>query len=339
MKVAAIIPCYRVRSQAADVVAGALQQVDHVFLVDDRCPEGTADLIEATFPNSRVTVLRHDENKGVGGATITGYKAALNAGYDVLVKIDGDGQMDLDYLSSLVQPIVDQEADYTKGNRFYRKRFLKRMPVVRLLGNSMLSMLNKASSGYWNLMDPTNGYTALSSVAAREIEWWKVANGYFFESDLLFRLNITRAVVHDVPIPAKYGQENSNLSVFKAIPRFLVGHMRNMMVRYFYNYLLRDFSVGTVHSLLGGALFLFGVIFGVHAWSESVRTGQNASVGTVMFATLPIILGFQLLLAALSFDIANVPTKPLQRILPRPTDRKSLPPEESKAKTGLKETA
>jgi hypothetical protein len=244
--------------------------------------------------------------------------------------------MDLDYLPALVQPVVAGEADYTKGNRFYRKRFLQRMPVVRLLGNSMLSMLNKASSGYWNLMDPTNGYTALSRVAAREIEWWKVANGYFFESDLLFRLNIARAVVQDVPIPAKYGQENSSLSVYKAIPRFLLGHVRNVLRRYFYNYLLRDFSVGTVHSLLGAALFLFGVIFGIFAWSRSFETGQNATVGTVMLATLPIILGFQLLLAALSFDIANIPTRPLQRILVPPAENEPVAAVKTKR---LKESA
>lgn len=339
MRIAAIIPCYRVRGQAAEVVAEALAQVDHVFVVDDCCPEATGDLIEAAFAHSRVTVLRHARNKGVGGATITGYKAALEAGYDILVKIDGDGQMDLDFLPALLEPIISAEADYTKGNRFYRKRDLKRMPVVRLLGNSLLSMLNKASSGYWNLMDPTNGYTALSRVAAREIEWWKVANGYFFESDLLFRLNIVRAVVQDVPMPARYDQENSSLSVYGAIPRFLFGHLKNVVRRYFYNYLMRDFSVGTVQSLLGSILFLFGVIFGAYAWSRSIETGDNATVGTVMLATLPIILGFQLLLGALSFDVANVPVRPLQRILRRPAERKRIPAAAAKPKRRLKESA
>jgi hypothetical protein len=275
----------------------------------------------------------------VGGATITGYRAALKEDYDVLVKIDGDGQMDLDYLSALVQPVVAGEADYTKGNRFYRKRYLKRMPKVRLLGNSMLSMMNKLSSGYWYLMDPTNGYTALSSVAAREIEWWKVSRGYFFESDLLFRLNISRAVVQDIPIPAKYGEENSSLSILGAIPRFFFGHLKNLAKRYFYNYLLRDFSVGTVQSLLGGALFLFGLIFGSIEWYRSFQTGENATVGTVMLATLPIILGFQLLLAALSFDIASVPTRPLQRILVRPAERSPAVSSTAKPARKLKESA
>jgi dolichol-phosphate mannosyltransferase len=315
MNLAGIIPCYRVRCHAVDVVAGALQRLDHVFVVDDMCPEGTGDLIADTFPSDRVTVLRHSVNKGVGGATVTGYQAALDAGYDVLVKIDGDGQMNLAYLPALVQPIILGEADYTKGNRFFRRPYLAHMPLVRLFGNSLLSILTKASTGYWNLMDPTNGYTALHKTAAREIEWPKVAEGYFFESDILFRLNIARAVVKDVPIPAHYGDEDSSLKISRIVGSFFRGHVRNFAKRFGYNYLIRDFSVGTIQTLGGAILLLFGLTFGLIKWFQSAASDQNTPVGTVMLATLPIILGFQLLLAALSFDIANVPNRPLQRIL------------------------
>jgi glycosyltransferase involved in cell wall biosynthesis len=314
-KLAAVIPCYKVANHVLDVVSGALQQLDHVFVVDDACPEGSGDLVASAFPDERVTVLRHKENRGVGAATVTGYRAALKAGYDVLVKIDGDGQMDLDYLPALLQPILSAEADYTKGNRFYRKRDLKRMPLTRIFGNSMLSVLSKGSTGYWNVMDPTNGFTALSRIAAQEIEWSKVSQRYFFESDLLFRLNIARAVVQDVPIPSRYGDENSNLRVVPAMPIFLLGHVRNFVKRFFYSYLVRDFSIGTVQSIGGGILFLFGVIFGAITWLQSAQSGQDTPIGTVMVAALPIILGFQLLLGALSFDIASGPTRPLQRIL------------------------
>jgi dolichol-phosphate mannosyltransferase len=324
MKTAAIIPCYRVRDHAVEVVAGALDQLDHVFVVDDCCPEQTGDLIAEAFAGEHVTVLRHDKNLGVGGATVTGYKAALEAGYDVLVKIDGDGQMDLAYLPALLEPILSAQADYTKGNRFYRKRDLKRMPIVRLLGNSMLSVMNKVSSGYWNVMDPTNGYTALSRVAAREIELRKVSQRYFFESDLLFRLNIARAVVQDVPIPARYGAENSNLRLINTIIPFLAGHARNFVKRFGYSYLVRDFNIGTLHAVSGAILFGFGVTFGAIAWFNSAASGQDTPVGTVMIATLPIILGFQLLLAALSFDMANVPSRPLQRILYVPAEPRRI---------------
>jgi dolichol-phosphate mannosyltransferase len=322
LKLAAIIPCYRVSRHAVRVVTEALEKLDHVFVVDDHCPEGTGDIIARTFPDDRVTVLRHSANRGVGAAMETGYLAALKAGYDILVKIDGDGQMDLAYLSALVQPIILGEADYTKGNRFYRRQYLAHMPRVRLLGNSVLSLLTKASTGYWNLMDPTNGYTALHAAAAREIDWTKVAKGYFFESDILFRLNIARAVVKDVPIPARYGNENSNLKINMVIGSFFRGHLRNFIKRFIYSYLIRDFSVGTIQTLGGAILLLFGLLFGGITWFQNAASDQNTPVGTVMLATLPIIIGFQLLLAALSFDIANIPTRPLQRILiPPPTRR------------------
>ena len=315
MKLAAVIPCFKVKDHIVGVVQGALDRVDHVFVVDDRCPEASGKLVKATFPHERVTVLFHAENQGVGGATVTGYKAALDAGYDVFIKIDGDGQMDPGYIPELVLPILAMEADYTKGNRFYRREFLDRMPLIRMLGNSALSLITKISSGYWNVMDPTNGYTALHAVAAREIELDKVARRYFFESDMLFRLNIARAVVKDVPMPAIYGAEESNLRIKAILLEFMGKNITNFGKRFVYNYIVRDISVGTVQAVIGLALFLFGVIFGVVAWVESAAAARSTPVGTVMIATLPIILGFQLLLGALTFDIANVPTRPIQRIL------------------------
>jgi glycosyltransferase involved in cell wall biosynthesis len=318
MRLAAVIPCFRVRRHIVAVIEGVLPHVDHAFVVDDRCPEGTAELVESTFPPDRVTVLRHRKNRGVGGATMTGYDAAFAAGYDIAVKIDGDGQMDPAYVQDLVQPILAREADYTKGNRFYQREHAARMPAVRLFGNSVLSFMTKVSTGYWNVMDPTNGFTAIHFVAAREVDMAKVDRRYFFESDILFRLSIARAVVMDVPMPAIYGLETSNLSIGSVLLEFPFKHARNLFKRFAYNYLIRDFSVGTVQLLAGLALTAFGIAFGAITWFRNASLGQNTPVGTVILATLPIILGFQLLLAALSFDIGNMPTRPLQKIL-RPT--------------------
>ena len=319
MKLAAVIPCFRVRRHIVAVVESVLLHVDHVFIVDDCCPELTADLVEATFPSSQVTILRHRENQGVGGATLTGYDAAFAAGYEVAIKVDGDGQMDAGYIPDLVQPILAREADYSKGNRFYHREHVARMPNVRMFGNSVLSLMTKVSSGYWNIMDPTNGFTAIHVVAAQEIDLTKVDRRYFFESDMLFRLNIARAVVTDVPMPAIYGMETSNLSIGKVLVEFPAKHARNFFKRFAYNYLIRDFSVGTIQFLAGVAFSVFGVTFGAVNWARSASADRDTPVGTVILATLPIILGFQLLLAALSFDIANIPSRPIQRILrPRP---------------------
>lgn len=315
MKVAAVIPCYRVRRHITAVVEGVAANVDHVFVVDDCCPEHTGDLVTATFPPEHITVLRHPENQGVGGATVTGYRAALEAGYDIVIKIDGDGQMDPAYIPELVQPILSMDADYAKGNRFYHREHIKQMPKLRLFGNAVLSLVTKASSGYWNIMDPTNGYTAIHAIVARQIDLAKVDRRYFFESDMLFRLNVARAVVRDVPMPASYDTEESNLPILSVILEFPFKHTRNLCKRFLYNYLIRDVSVGTIQVLAGIPLVVFGVVFGAVKWIENAAAGRDTPVGPVMIATLPIILGFQLLLSALMFDVGNVPTEPLQRIL------------------------
>jgi hypothetical protein len=223
--------------------------------------------------------------------------------------------MDPSYVPDLVQPILAREADYTKGNRFYQREHAATMPTLRMFGNSVLSLMTKASSGYWNVTDPTNGFTAIHSVAAQEVDLAKVDRRYFFESDLLFRLNIARAVVKDVPMPAIYGLETSNLPIGYVLLEFPVKHVRNLFKRFAYNYLVRDFSVGTIQALAGLVLTLFGVVFGATSWIRNAAADRDTPVGTVILATLPIILGFQLLLAALSFDIANIPSRPIQKIL------------------------
>ena len=315
MKLAAVIPCFRVRRHIVSVVEGVLPHVDHVFVVDDCCPERTADLVMAMFPSDRVTVLRHRTNRGVGGATVTGYSAAFAAGYEIAIKLDGDGQMDPGYIRDLVQPILAKEADYTKGNRFYQREHVAKMPTIRMFGNSVLSLMTKVSSGYWNVMDPTNGFTAIHAVAAGEVDLAKVDRRYFFESDILFRLNIARAVVMDVPMPAIYGLETSNLPIGSVLLEFPFKHIRNFFKRFAYNYLVRDFSVGTIQALAGLVLTVFGVTFGAISWARNAAAERDTPVGTVILATLPIILGFQLLLAALSFDIGNMPSRPIQKIL------------------------
>ncbi len=314
---AIIIPCYRVSDSIVDVVRGALPFAAAVYCVDDACPEESGKRIAAEFDDARVRVLFNEKNLGVGGAVKAGYRAALADGFDLMVKLDGDGQMDPDQILDLIHPISEKLSDYCKGNRFYELEYLRGMPTMRLLGNSLLSALSKLSSGYWQIVDPTNGFTAISSAALKLIPLDKVQNGYFFESDLLFRLNLARAVVTDVPMPARYGNEVSNLRIGKIVFPFLLGHMRNLGKRIFYSYFLRDFSIASVQLVLGTLLFFFGLFTGIDAWVTSVNSGITASAGTVMLAGLPVILGFQLLLSFLNYDIRNQPTMPLSRLARR----------------------
>lgn len=317
LKIAVIIPCYRVSKFILQVLGSIGHEVDSIFVVDDCCPENSGVLVERYCTDERVSIIRHAENQGVGGAMLSGYKAALEAGCHVMVKLDGDGQMDPSLISKFVLPIERGEADYTKGNRFFDLEKIQTMPAVRLFGNAILSFLTKFSSGYYHVFDPTNGYTALSASAARFLPFDKISKRYFFESDMLFRLNTVRAVVVDVPMDAVYGDEVSNLHVRKIILPFLKGHLKNFTKRIFYNYFLRGFSIGTLELLTGLFFLCFGFFYGIYAWRAAAIMESYASSGQVMIAGLPIILGVQLILSFFNYDIESVPDKPLTRLFGR----------------------
>jgi glycosyltransferase involved in cell wall biosynthesis len=311
--VAVVIPCYRVSAQVQGVIGRIGPEVTRIFVVDDACPENTGDSVQAQCRDARVAVIRHAQNLGVGGAMVTGYRAALEAGAEIVVKIDGDGQMDPALIPRFVKALVQGQADYTKGNRFYDLESLRAMPRVRLLGNAILSLVNKISSGYWDVMDPTNGYTAIHRTVLSHLPLAKLDRGYFFESDMLLRLYTLRAVVRDVPMAAHYGDEMSNLRVGRVLFTFPLKYLRATCKRIFYSYFLRDFNAGTLQLLgaivIGGA----GTIYGIAKWALSIRSGIAATSGEVMIAALPVLVGVQFLLGALQFDIQNVPREPLQQ--------------------------
>jgi glycosyltransferase involved in cell wall biosynthesis len=312
---AAVIPCYRVKRHIAGVLAAMPDAVDRVYVVDDACPEGSGSAVEAATRDPRVRVLRHERNQGVGGATITGYRAALADGASVVVRLDGDGQMDPALIPRLVRPILDGEADYAKGNRFFDLEGLRAMPRLRLAGNSILSFASKLSSGYWNVFDPTNGFTAIHAAVLRQLPLDKLSRGWFFESDLLFRLGTIRAVVCDVPISARYGDEESSLRIRHVLGEFAWKHLANTAKRLFYSYYLRNFNIASIEIVLGVALLGFGSWVGITRWIEGSLANTPATSGTVMLAALPILVGIQLVLAFLSYDLQNVPRDPIHRRL------------------------
>jgi glycosyltransferase involved in cell wall biosynthesis len=314
-RVAVVVPAHRVKAHVRAVLAGIGPEVAAIYVVDDACPEGSGDAVEASVRDPRVRVLRHERNQGVGGATLTGYRQALADGCDVIVKLDGDGQMDPALVPDLVRPILDDEADYVKGNRFFDLEGLRPMPTVRLIGNALLSFVAKLSTGYWDLFDPTNGFTAIDARVAAVLPFDKLARGYFFESDVLFRLGTLRAVVRDVPMPARYGSEESGLAPARVVPEFLRKHTTNTAKRIFYGYFLRNFSIASLELLLGPVFLLLGGAVGAVGWARSLAAGQFASSGTVMLAALPILVGVQLLLAFFGYDMQNVPREPLRRRL------------------------
>jgi glycosyltransferase involved in cell wall biosynthesis len=313
IRIAVVIPCYRVVDHIREVVQDIGPEVDRIYCIDDKCPDGSGEFIRSTISDKRVTVIFHEANQGVGGATATGYKAALADGAEVVVKLDGDGQMDAGLIGAFVSPILEGNADYTKGNRFFRLEDVRMMPRLRLFGNAVLSFFSKFSTGYWNIFDPTNGYTAIHSQTLKNLPLDEISRDYFFESDMLFRLNTLGAVVIDVPMAARYGKEASNLRIRNVAFLFFMKHTTNFAKRIFYNYYLRDFNVASIELLLGTVLLTFGAGFGLNRWMESAASGVPATAGTVMLAAFPALAGLQLLLGFLNFDIQNTPSFPLQK--------------------------
>ncbi|WP_454723587.1 MULTISPECIES: glycosyltransferase family 2 protein [Cupriavidus] len=313
MKIAVVIPSYKVRNSILNVISEIGDEVQRIYVVDDCCPDESGKFVEENCGDGRVVVLRNRCNQGVGGAVMTGYKAAISEGMEIVVKVDGDGQMDPRLISDFVSPIISGEADYTKGNRFFDLEGIRGMPAIRLFGNAVLSFMAKFSSGYWNLFDPTNGFTAMHVDIARRLPFDKISERYFFETDVLFRLNILSAVVVDIPMDAKYGDEVSNLKISRILGEFLFKHARNFCKRVFYNYYLRDMSLASIEMPIGMILVLFGSIYGAKNWIASIGSGVPTPAGTVMFAALPVILGVQLLLSFIGHDIASVPKRPIHR--------------------------
>lgn len=324
--IAVVIPAYKASRTITDVIAQIGPEVCLIVVVDDCCPDGTAQVVES-ISDQRLMLVRNETNLGVGGAFLSGMQEALERDADIIVKIDADNQMDPRLLPALVAMISAGRADYVKGNRFHFLSNAAHMPVSRLTGNLLLSFLTKLSSGYWNIMDPTNGFIAIHADVARELRPERIAKRFFFESDMLFHLGLAGARVMDFPMRAVYAGEISNLHISKVIGPFLGGHLRNFCRRIAYRYFIRDFSVASIEVVAGSALFLFGLLFGSYHWISSLPTGHETPPGTIVLAAVSLLIGFQLLLAFLSYDISATPRDAIHPMLGR--SRETQPFEKS----------
>jgi dolichol-phosphate mannosyltransferase len=301
-----VLPAHDEAGHVGAVIRTLPAWVDHVYVVDDMSGDDTADAARAVG-DPRVTVITHERNTGVGGAMVTGYRAGLADGCDVIVKMDADGQMHPGDMELLVDPVVRGLADYAKGNRFYMVGGVKGMPAERKLGSAVLTFMTKAASGYWHMFDAQCGYTAVRSNYLEMIELDRVASDYFFENDMLIRMNAVGARVVDVPAATIYGDEVSDVRIGRVALTFPWRLLRGWARRVIRKYLVTDF--GAVGLLLCAAapLGVFGVVFGAARWAHSITTGQPASTGTVMIAVLPLIVGIQLAVQAFAMEVAESP--------------------------------
>jgi dolichol-phosphate mannosyltransferase len=300
-----VIPAYKVSRHIVEVVESLGSEVNKIIVIDDACPETTGNLLLNESIDPRLEVIQHIVNKGVGGAVKTGYKRALELGYEVIVKIDGDGQMDSSKLLELIDPLIEGKSDYTKGNRFFEIDAVQQMPKIRILGNMGLTFMNKFSSGLWHIFDPNNGFTAIRASTLSELNLEKIDDGYFFESDMLFRLNLIQARVSDVPMPSIYGQESSNLRIKKVLYEFPLKHFRNYLKRIAYTYYLRDFNLASIELPMGLMLSGFGLTLGMYSWIHGIVTVTPTETGTLVLVAMSFLAGLQLVLAFLSYDTRN----------------------------------
>ena len=306
VRVSVVLPAYRAERTVAQVIAGLPREIERIIVVDDGSPDGTAESVR-NVDDARVRLVHHATNRGVGAAMKTGYLEALKEPCDVVVKVDADGQMDPDFLPDLVRPLLTGEAGYAKGNRLWSLSAARPMPFPRLLGNLFLSMATKAVSGYWNVLDPTNGFTAIRTDVLSRLDLRHIEDGYFFETSMLVELHLLRAPVRDVLMPARY--ESATKSSLRLLPTAFEFPLRlcfALLRRLALEYLLLDFRPATILGSLGSLLTLFGAAFGGYHWYLGEVTGQNSLPGTVMVAAVPFIVGLQLLLQALLLDIGEV---------------------------------
>lgn len=300
-KIAVAIPCYKVEQHLQQVIAGLPPFIDSILLVDDCSPDGTPALVDRLADGSRIVAIHHPQNKGVGGAMKTAFRKAMEMEADVVVKLDGDGQMDASYIAPLVEAL--EGADFAKGNRLFNRQMLRRMPAIRRIGNMGVGFMVKAASGYWNVSDPVNGFFAIRTKTLRQMDLDRVADRYFFESSMLIEMHYTGAHISEVNMPAIYGDEHSNLSVGKTFfsfpPRLIAAWLRRLHLSYF----VYDFNICSLYILVGLPSFLFGLIFGLCEWIHYASISSPSPTGTIMVAVLTFILGFQMLLSAAQYDI------------------------------------
>jgi len=315
-----VIPCFKVETKINDVLTSLPDWIEGVVIVDDQCPNKSGDTAslywaENKINDDRLEVIKHCKNLGVGGAVLTGYKKAIESGAKIIIKIDGDDQMDMRFIPALIIPITSGTADYTKGNRFSSIAHVEGMPPLRVFGNSVLSLINKISSGYWNLFDPTNGFTAIHARVATELLERRIEHRYFFESDLLYHLGVLRAVVKDVPMPSRYADEDSNLKITSIIFPFLGFHFRNFCKRLAGQYIVRDFSIASLETFFGIIAILIGAFIGADWFLSRESADIAASPGIVVGTVAPFIVGIQLLLSALNYDVMSIPREPIHPML------------------------
>jgi glycosyltransferase involved in cell wall biosynthesis len=302
--VAVVVPAYREQALIGATLGGIPGFVDRVYVVDDASPDGTGERARS-FGDSRVVVIGHERNQGVGAAILTGYERALEDGIDVTCVMAGDNQMDPADLETLARPVARGEVDYAKANRLFTGEAWRVIPRHRYIGNAILSLLTKVASGYWHVADSQSGYTAISHTMLAQLDRDRIYRGYGFPNDMLVHLNVWNARVRDFPARPVYGVgERSGLKIRSVVPRISWLLLKGFLWRLREKYVIRDFHPLVFFYTLGFIMTAAGLLLGIA--ETALRIAGNAvSVGTVVLVALLLIAGSQFTLFAMWFDMES----------------------------------
>ena len=299
-KVAVVVPAYNVEHLVTKVIETMPKFVDKIIVVDDASRDKTTEVVKK-MNNKKVYLVRHDKNQGVGAAIATGYKIARNMEFDVTVVMAGDAQMDPKDLPAILNPVIKEEADYSKGNRLFDGQLWEKMPKIRIYGNAMLSMLTKIASGYWHIADSPSGYTAINLRALKTINWDNIFPRYGVPSDILVKLNVYNFKVVDVPINPVYGVgEKSGIRVHRAVHGMSLLLLKLFFWRLKEKYIKRDFHPLVLFYIFGMIFLFSGLIYGGFVFYEGIVAQTSAAKS--VFAMLLFITGLQLILNAMKQD-------------------------------------
>lgn len=307
-KIAVSVPAYNEEKLIKKTLETIPSFVDLIVVVDDKSIDKTVNEVERYKKrNKRINLIVSKENQGLGDTVIKAHAYAAGKGMDIVVVMAGDNQMDPAFLPLLLDVLIKEKVDLAKGNRFFHRQDLKKMPTFRIIGNIFLTFISKFCTGYWSISDPINGYTALKIETFKKIDVSQIASRYGFEPSLLIELALIDAKVKDVFIPARYGNEKSKVNLLldplRVVMTFLKGYIR----RIFFKYTLYNFHPIALFCLAGFLFIFIGISFGFFILFNSFILHRIATPATVMLFVVPFLLGVQLILQAIVLDIQSEP--------------------------------
>jgi len=305
-EIGVVVPAFNESKLIGRVIETMPDYVDKILIIDDCSGDDTVEIARSyqTAQGDRLQIVEHEKNQGVGGAIATGYKLFRDQGMQVTVVMAGDAQMNPDDLPALLDPIVDGEADYTKGNRLFTGDAWNKIPKVRYMGNSAMSLLTKIVSGYWNIADSQSGYTAINLKALKIIDWDKMYKRYGQPNDLLVRLNINNLRVRDVPIAPIYNiGEVSGVKPIRMIPRLSWLLTRLFFYRLFHKYVIRDFHPLVFFYLMAFFLLFISIFLGIRVFYFWWILDKGVPPINALAWMSSVIAGLQSLFFAMWFDM------------------------------------